>query len=276
MFVRCSVVLDPLEDKSYQSPIIGTLVYVPGGAFQRDANGANLSTVLAFRMSKYEITRAQWVAVMGWMDPSHVTYSSGQNDPVQNINWYHAIAFCNKLSLREGLTPVYKVNGVNFSTLTYEQIPAENDYYWSNVEANWTANGYRLPTEMEWMWAAMGADTTGWAKAFAGRNGTNVIDHCAWYYTNSYNKTHIVGTKIPNELGLHDLSGNVWEWVWDWYVEYPTGRLENYKGPDLGSGRGLRGGSFVSNSSACSVDYRNANSPYDRNSTIGFRVVKQY
>jgi hypothetical protein len=127
----------------YTSPNIGLLIYVPAGTFQRDSTATNLSQVSAFRMSKYEITRAQWTAVTGWADPSNATYSSGTSDPVQQVSWYDAIAFCNKLSILEGLTPVYTVSGVNFSTLTYAEIPSATNADWNAATANWAANGCR-------------------------------------------------------------------------------------------------------------------------------------
>jgi hypothetical protein len=107
----------------YISANIGTLKYVPAGSFQRDATLANISTVISwFRMSQYEITRAQFLDIMG-TDPSDTGHSIGISDPVQHIDWYHAIAFCNKLSIAEGLDQVYSVSGVDFATLTYADIP---------------------------------------------------------------------------------------------------------------------------------------------------------
>ncbi|MBU1244264.1 formylglycine-generating enzyme family protein [Myxococcota bacterium] len=267
----------------YLSPYVGTLKHVPAGTFQRDATPTNLSTVSAFRMSQTEITRAQWVSVTGWADPSNVTYSSGTNDPVQYLNWYHTIAFCNKLSLLEGLTPVYTVSGVNFSTLTYAEIPTTDNATWNAATANWAANGYRLPTEMEWMWAAMGADTanpgvtntTGYAKAFAGSNGVTIIDDYAWCGDNGLNMTHPAGTKLPNELGLYDMSGNVWERLWDWYdYFYPSGAVTDYRGPASGTARVSRGGGFSNAPPSCTVANRGNDNPYNRNFVLGFRVVR--
>ena len=165
------------------------------------------------------------------------------------------------MSLLEGLTPVYAVSSDNFSTLTYAQIPAASNTTWNAATANWAANGYRLPTEMEWMWAAMGADTaapgvtnaTGYLKAFAGSTGSNLIDNYAWYTTNSASKTHPAGTKLPNELGLYDLSGNVWEWTWDWYAAYPAGTLTDTRGPASGTNRVARGGGWNGAASVCAV-----------------------
>ncbi len=278
--------------QTYISPNIGTLIYVPGGTFQRDSSATNLSTVSEFRMSKYEITRAQWTAVTGWADPSNTGYSSGVNDPVQQVSWYDAIAFCNKLSLLEGLTPVYTVSGVDFSTLTYAEIPTSSNTTWNEVTANWASLGYRLPKEMEWMWAAMGADlanpgatnTTGYAKVFAGSTGTNAIGDYAVFGYNSgqagattTQRSNPVGSKLANELGFHDLSGNVWEWTWDWYGSpYPTGTVTDYRGPASGTGRVRRGGNYNDSASYCTVAYRSSGSPYVRSNSIGFRVVRKF
>ena len=285
-----AVVITRLSPNDYLSPNIGGLKYVPAGTFQRDATPTNLSTVSAFRMSQYEISRAQWVAVTGWADPSDVTKSSGTTDPVQQVSWYDAIAFCNKLSLLEGLTPVYTVSGVDFSTLTYAQIPTATNADWNAVTANWGADGYRLPTQMEWMWAAMGADTAapgvtntiGYAKAFAGSTGSNLIgDYAVFGYGTSETgrtttqRSNPVGTKLANELGFQDLSGNVNEWTWDWSVTYPTGTVTDYRGPASGIYRVIRGGGWSSAASTCAVAYRGSNNPYFRgNVNVGFRVVR--
>jgi len=281
-------------EDNYISPNIGTLVYVPAGNFQRDGTPSNISIITQpYRMSQHQITQAQFEAVMG-TNPSY--FASGDdapNRPVERVNWYHAIAFANKLSLAEGLTPVYSVSGVNWNTLTFGQIPtALNDPLlvdWNAATANWDANGYRLPTEMEWMWAAMGADQdsrpgaidgegvnrTGYSKPFAGSNGSNTIDAYAWYSNNSGNTTHPVGTKLPNELGLFDMSGNVWDWNWDWYAAYPTGTLTDHKGAASGTFRVLRGGSWLYNASYCTVAIRNHNIPYGQSGyNDGFRLVR--
>ena len=264
------------------SPYIGILRRVPAGTFQRDVTSTNLSTVSELRMGQHEVTRAQWTAVTGWADPSDVSHSTGIHDPVQQVSWYDAIAFCNKLSLAEGLTPVYSVTGVDFQTLTYAQIPAANSSVWNAATMNKAADGYRLPTEMEWMWAAMGADTTGvgttnttgYEKAFAGSTGSNLIGDYVWFSSNSSLLTHPAGTKLPNELALYDLSGNTNEWNWDWSTGYPSGALTDYSGPSSGTYRVSHGGSMANPATNCTVAFRFGLYPYMRSNLSGFRVVR--
>jgi formylglycine-generating enzyme required for sulfatase activity len=276
----------------YISSNIGTLKFIPAGRFQRDGIKTNISVITQpYRMSQYEITRSQFTAIMG-TDPSTTTFSSGTSDPVQMANWYHAIAFCNKLSIAEDFAMVYEVSGVDFSTLIFSDIPTNDNITWNAATAVWTNNGYRLPTEMEWMWAAMGApadgqkggtNTTSYLKDFAGSTGSNVIgDFAVFGYHGSETgrtttlRSNPVGSKTAgaNELGLYDMSGNVWEWNWDRFGTYPTGTVTDYRGAASLSSRILRGGSWNYDASYCTVAYRYSGYPYSRYSFIGFRVVR--
>jgi formylglycine-generating enzyme required for sulfatase activity len=201
--------------------------------------------------------------------------------PVERVNWYAAIAFCNNLSLAEGKDPVYSVSGVNWNTLTYSEIPTTHISTWDAATMDPAKNGYRLPTEMEWIWAAMGADrtsqpnTAGYGKAFAGSTGSNSIGDYAWYGGggNSNSKTHEVGKKAANELGLKDMSGTGWEWCWDWSDSYPSGEQTDYAGSDSGTSRVNRVGSWGSNASYCTVADRYYYNPYYGDDSLGFRVV---
>jgi formylglycine-generating enzyme required for sulfatase activity len=253
------------------------MIKVPAGKFQRDENSSNQSQVTAFQMSACEITRNQFKAIMN-EDPSYKDSSSGMFDPVQNVNWYKAIAFCNMLSIKMNLDLVYEVKGVDFHSFKSANIPTSDNSNWNSVTASWDATGYRLPTEMEWMWAAMGATDcqNGFANEFAGTDGSNDVNKYVWHATISSKKTHPVGTKLPNELGLYDISGNVWEWCWDWYGDWPNNTLENYHGPDLNTNyRVGHGGSWKSQAQDCNLSYRYPEFwPTNHDPDIGFRVVR--
>lgn len=181
---------------------------------------------------------------------------------------------------------------VLYIRLTYDSIPTIDNADWNAVTANWNASGYRLPTEIEWMWAAMGADTanpgatntTGYNKAFAGSTGSNTIGDFAVYGyggitggETTTERTNPVGSKIAgaNELGLYDMSGNVWEWCWDRQGVYTNGTLIDDRGPALGVQRVARGGSWSDLADYCSVGYRRSYYPrFQSNAIVGFRVVR--
>jgi formylglycine-generating enzyme required for sulfatase activity len=254
---------------------------VPAGAFQRDASPANISSVSAFFMSEKEITVDQFTAVTGLANPS-TDFTGVLNGPVQMTNWYHALVFCNKLSLSEDLTPVYTIGGSTdpaaWIAANGGRVPLTSNPTWDAATANWSATGYRLPTEAEWEWAAMGArdGTTGYLKAFAGSNGSNAFSDYVWYEWTSGVTTHPVGTKAANELGLYDMSGNVSEWCWDWWADsYPNGAQTDYRGPASGTYRVVRGGGWSGSSYWCAVANRGGDDPYRRYDMRGFRVVRR-
>jgi formylglycine-generating enzyme required for sulfatase activity len=276
--------------------------YVPAGSFQRDGTAGNVSVITkGYWMGEKQVTQKLFQAVMG-TNPSQFQGSMNPTDgteiqeqrPVEQINWYAAIAFCNKLSILVGKQPVYSVSGVSdwenldghYDNVTGGDIPLDSDTNWDNAAMDTTKNGYRLPTEMEWMWAAMGAtlggvgvSTDGYIKAYAGSTegaGRTSIGNYAWYGRtggNSNSKTHEVGEKIANELGLYDMSGNVWEWCWDWYGSYPSGNQTDYKGSSSGADRVLRGSAWDSYDYESAVAARGNNFPGKRADSIGFRVV---
>ncbi len=132
-----------------------------------------------------------------------------------------------------------------------------------------TGKNFRLPTEAEWEYAARGGNKSKGYKY----SGSNTIGNVAWYNDNSSSQTHDVKTKTPNELGIYDMSGNVWEWCQDWYGSYSSGSQTNPTGPSSGSGRVLRGGSWFHYARYCRVSYRISYNPYGRSNYIGFRLA---
>ena len=244
-------------------------------------NKPHTVSLSAYLIGETEVTQELWQAVMG-NNPSWFDGSSGKKPaegeaqgkrPVEKVNWYHAIAFCNKLSIKLGLEPCYTVtvggNPVDFAALTFDQIPTGNNADWNNAELDMNKKGFRLPTEAEWEWAAKGGTDDKWA----GTNTETELTNYAWYYSNSGDKTHEVKKKDPNGYGLYDMSGNVFEWCWDWYGTIPASLGADYAGPASGAHRVLRGGYWNSNAGSCTVGYRNGFSPDFRNRILGFRLA---
>lgn len=257
------------------------MVPVPGGAFVLP--GTDRETVVEpFLMGACEVTQEEYRALMG-DNPSYFSSpdksrlplhhgkgyyrSNPTHRPVESISWYDALAYCNRLSLRERLAPVYILAG-------------------DSVRRDPTADGYRLPTEAEWMWAAMEADPEQARAAVSGGRGL-MPALFAWYRLNAYTEwnplynpaelfprpsygTKAVRQKRPNSLGLYDMSGNVWEWCED---RYGT-RTADYGGPAKGVYRVAKGGSFHSPALALRLDYRRKELPRLSSPLIGMRVVR--
>jgi formylglycine-generating enzyme required for sulfatase activity len=210
-------------------------------------------TVSSFYIGRYEVTQKEWVAVMG----SNPSYFKGDDLPVESVSWYEAVAYCNARSVKEGLTPAYTVvNTLIGATVTW----------------NRSASGYRLPTEAEWEYAARGGSGVGYL-IYAGSNN---VDGVGWYWDNSGSKTHPVGTKAANGLGIYDMTGNVWEWCWDWYGTYPTSPQTDPIGAPSGAGRVARGGSWHFYGQNLRSAYRNTITPSSRYDVLGFRLVRSY
>ncbi|MBN1968217.1 MAG: SUMF1/EgtB/PvdO family nonheme iron enzyme [Candidatus Delongbacteria bacterium] len=254
---------------------------VQGGTFQMGDEVGDLGsaclpihqvTLSSFYIGKYEITQAEWETVMTGnsngisANPSNFT---GSNKPVEQVSWYDILVFCNRKSIQEGLTPVYSISS-STNPDNWGSVPTNSSSTWDAVICEWTGNGYRLPTEAEWEYAARGGkDSFGYSYA-----GSNDIDTVAWYDTNSGNTTHPVGCKTPNELGLYDMSGNVWEWNWDCYINYTEDPQTNPFGQITGSNRVLRGGNFCYSAITSRVALRDVRSPTSKIGNLGFRLAR--
>jgi formylglycine-generating enzyme required for sulfatase activity len=189
--------------------------------------------------------------------------------PVEMINWYEAIVFCNKLSLMENLNPVYRVDN-STNPDDWGDPPETIRHRAWDVEMISGANGYRLPTEAEGEYAARGGGSSR-GFAFAGNNNARIV---SWFYDNSEFKSHEIGKKEPNELGLYDMSGNVMEWCWEWLGDYTADPKDNPVGPPSGLYRVIRGGGWSVTAFYGRVAYRHNNNPYYRGINLGLRVAQ--
>jgi sulfatase modifying factor 1 len=197
-----------------KDPLNHEMVFVEGGTFQMgsdsgedDEKPVHFVTLSSFNIGKYEVTQAQWKAVMG-NNPSG--FSGCDDCPVENVSWNDVQQYIYKLNCQTG-------------------------------------KNYRLPTEAEWECAAKGGKSS---KGYA-YSGSNDLNSVAWNPDNSGSKTHAVGGKQANELGIYDLSGNVEEWCSDWYGTYTSYSETNPTGASLGQFRVLRGGSSVLRANYC-------------------------
>ncbi len=247
-------------------------VLIQGGTFDmgeensyKDEQPVHQVTLNDFYIGRYPVTQDLWTAVMGY---NHAQFKCEKN-PIEMVNWYDAIVFCNKFSLIDGLNPCYSKSGKTDPS-KWGKIPDLKNKDWDEITFNSTANGYRLLTESEWEFAARGG-LISQQNIYSGDNDVNLS---GWYNRNSENKSHPVASKIENELGLYDLSGNVWEWCWDWYSDYLSGSQINPLGAEKGSYRVLRGGSWRSDKERLKVVFRDYHNPSLRYGFIGFRIGK--
>jgi len=252
------------------------MVRVPGGSFQMGSNDdldneygdvkpVHTVTLSAFSIGKYEVTQALYESVMGY-NPSYFNgFTDSTNRPAEQVTWYDAVEFCNMLSEKERLQPVYVINGRNPET----GYPIKS----ATVMTDWSKNGYRLPTEAQWEYAARGGNGSPGNYIYSGSNDVNTV---AWYEENSDGAPQVVGTKAPNSLGIYDMSGNVWEWCYDWYGNYSNEMQIDPPGASSSRyhSRVSRGGSWSRPAKYARYAIRVSDDPGLWFSNVGFRVVR--
>lgn len=273
--------IEPTAGTAWESPSGLRFRFVPGGTYWigspenepgRAENETRHRVQLSrgFWMAETPLTQMQWMILAG-VNPSKFT-DDGDNHPVEQVSWFEAVALANELSQREGLQPCYELLG------RYGQ-PGTEAFNCEEVRfLGFERTGYRLPTETEWEVAARAgtysALPTGGITLDVWAGTAPEVEAIAWYRANSSSKTQPVGQKMPNSWGLHDMLGNVFEWVWDKYEPYQSSVSVDPLGPEVGSDRVIRGGSWDSGAGCVRAADRHWTRPGDRSPDRGFRLAR--
>jgi formylglycine-generating enzyme required for sulfatase activity len=262
-----------------------SLVWVKGGEFKNTKSNyyGKGVTVSDFYIGKYAVTQEEWLEVMG----SNPAKFKGDNLPVERVSWYDSIEYCNKRSLKEGLKPYYNIqkNKPDPNNQPDPRFGQLDTVKWT-VTINKGANGYRLPTEAEWEYAASGG---GLSRSYT-YSGSDNVDEVAWYWQNAgdkllsgawnwplieqnHDQTKPVGTKKPNELGLYDMSGNVRQWCWDWQGDLPA-HVADPRGSNAGFHRVWKGGGWIGAAFCCASAFRGGLAANGTGPDQGLRVCR--
>ncbi|MBN1593185.1 MAG: formylglycine-generating enzyme family protein [Candidatus Coatesbacteria bacterium] len=262
------------------------MVAIPGGTFLMGSQEDEVEqwygetpqrtvNVSAFQISETEITQEQWENLMGWNES---LFKCG-NHPVEIVSWFDCIDFCNRLSEAEGYAKCYAMENVAYLGAHITS---------ADVTCDWEADGYRLPTEAEWEYACRAGSTTRYY--WGDGNDESIMKQYCWYAKNAYDHywanpsadelgTQPVGRKIPNAYGLYDIAGNVGEFCWDWadfgYYGTRPDVDANPTGPESGSSKIARGGSWESLAQECRSAIRHWNYVWEWGFSVGFRVVRR-
>jgi len=272
MFGVCAI------GQSYQ------MVQVTGGTFEMGAtpeqNGVNYPKeepahtveVPDFWIGVYEVNQTEWSGIMG--DNPSLNINSGNKNPVDYLDWMSAVVFCNEYTKADpslGLAQCVYYKDASFTNpFGITDYQGDGNTEQQDVYIDYSRSGYRLPTEAEWEYAARGG-----ALALATRYaGSDDLGAVAIYTDNSDWESYPVGSREPNELGLYDMSGNVWEMVNDWYGTYSSIPAVHPKGPAIGTHKVLRGGAYDYRPRMCRVSSRYMVLPNDKDSDIGFRMAR--
>ena len=287
-----SIVINKTKlEKTALATVIDTATKITGSESDGVFISGRTVTLSPYSIGKYEVTQELFEAVMG-ENPSKFQGESyppedGETQkfrPVETISWYHAIVFCNRLSILMGLEPCYTIIEQNGGEVPYESIALsainQDCSTWQSVSCDLSKNGFRLPTAAEWEFAARGGDqsaSTDWNYTYAGTSDINALSDVAWYNNDldaSTKKTHEVGKLKPNRLGLYDMSGNCWEFCSDRSESIPLGVVTDPIAENA-SGECIRiSGSFSDSSTWAHVYSSYTNSVTDTYSNNGIRLAR--
>ena len=244
------------------------MVFVKGGKYQPSFTDEE-KEVSNLEVSKYLITQKLWQELIR-NNPAN--FKGDENRPIEYISWWHALEFCNRLSEKYGLRPVYNLGKSDQGLLMINQL--DGTVVSPDVADFNKTEGFRLPTEVEWEWFARGGQIAIEQGTFDYKySGSDNIDEVAWYVENSNYLIQDVGLKMPNQLGLFDCSGNIWEWCYD------TEEMENIKSLHFNfdpssAYRRIRGGSWLHSAESCTTLYRIFETAAYVVLNTGFRIVR--